>query len=1471
MKEIVSRWKRLGTGSGKWAGFGRLLTYALLLFFAVNCITVDFKWPEQLVLGILTIALAVAIHRIADTELITFCLMFASMLATARYAYWRCSSVFEAAVDPGQRVGKIDLAFMVVLLSAEVYAFIILYLGYIQTIRPLRRPPVPLPSDVEQWPHVDVLIPTYNEPLLVVRTTAFAARNIDYPPEKLHVYVLDDGRREDFRKFCEEAEIGYVTRNDNKHAKAGNINRALENLTSPYVAIFDCDHVPTRSFLQVTLGWFDKDEKLGMLQTPHFFYSPDPFERNLHSFKAIPNEGELFYGIIQDCSDLWNATFFCGSCAVLRRTALKEIGGIATETVTEDAHTSLRMQTRGWNTAYINIPQAAGLATESLSSHVGQRIRWARGMIQILRTDNPLFAPNLKWHQRLCYFNAMVHFLYAVPRLLFLTAPLVYLLLGRTNIPGNWIAIMAYALPHLFLSNITNFRIQGKHRHSFWNEVYETVLAPYILGPTLLALVNPKLGKFNVTAKGGIVDKSYFDARIARPYVALILINVFALCIAPIRFFYWNADHPGTVVMNVVWVLFNMVIVGSANAVAFESRQLRADVRIDQHIQTEVRLPGGQTIFGESTDLSLGGAALKLEQPCPLPVGSVIEVVYPLRDRQGSFLGTIVHAEGVTLRLKYERLSVEQEELMTLILYSRANTWLTQNEKREVDRPLRSFAHLVVLSVKGVGYALGVLVPKKKVPEAPRVSAAGSAVAMLAILIAGACGALHAQTAIAPHPTAAVTNVGQGGFHSTFTLKDIGVPDAILFRGVDASRSIAFALPQNQVAQQAKLNLHYSFSPSLLTQMSHLNVLLNGALIASLPVPAKSADAQDALNTTLTLPAELLARDNVLGFQFIGHYTVTCEDPANTALWGRVEANSSIEVSGSLLTLSDNLNMLPLPFYDESVGSTTASIPFAFIGQPSHGALQAAGIVASWFGIRAKSRALTFPVTVNGELPKGNVVLFVEEPSGMPSGLDLHGGGPVIAERTNPSDPFGKVLIIAGDDSTQLISAARSLALGNNLLQGRTIQVSDFQLPPVRQADDAPLWLRTDRISPFWNYSMDKSLQSDGSGTLPVYVRIPPDLDFGGATTLPLHVDYRYNAIPLAGGSTMRVSANGSLVNELPLPQRDNPKQTLDETVAVPLVSMRPFANTFLFNFFFQIPKTGQCRNNAPINLQGALLRSSYVDLRGLNHWAAMPNLELFANAGFPFTRFADLSQTSIIMPPKASSEEIGLYLMFVAYFAEQTGYPALRLHVDDSDSLGKDADYLILGTSDDQPAFERLNQHLPIAVTQDGVSIQDTGGFFAAIRSAWWQVAEMRPDWWWKLTKAQEKEGLIASMGENPDALIQGIESPWNAGRSIVTVTIRNDGTAKTFAGAFLKSSGSASIGDSISVLRGTDFTSYRLGDNFYQVGHLPWWTQVRYRLREFPWLVVLLTFVLGLFVVPWTRARLDHRTRARLEGRSV
>ena len=200
---------------------------------------------------------------------------------------------------------------------------------------------------------------------------------------------------------------------------------------------------------------------------------------------------------------MWDATFFCGSCAVIRRKPLDEIGGIAVETVTEDAHTSLRLHRRGYTSAYMRIPQAAGLATESLSAHIGQRIRWARGMVQIFRLDNPLLGKGLKLAQRLCYVNAMFHFLSGIPRLIFLTAPLAFLLLHAYIIYAPALMIALFVLPHMIHASLTNSKIQGKYRHSFWSEIYETVLARYIAPPTMVALINPHKGKFNVTAKGG--------------------------------------------------------------------------------------------------------------------------------------------------------------------------------------------------------------------------------------------------------------------------------------------------------------------------------------------------------------------------------------------------------------------------------------------------------------------------------------------------------------------------------------------------------------------------------------------------------------------------------------------------------------------------------------------------------------------------------------------------------------------------------------------------------------------------------------------------------------------------------------------------------------------------------------------------------------------------------------------------------
>jgi cellulose synthase (UDP-forming) len=348
----------------------RLLRWLLLIISAVILIyfvVLPLDWKHQLFVSIALMLAAFVLSHYSKGQAASLAFAIISLFSSSRYIYYRFTKTFGFGAESGSQPQTLDMIFMIILRCAELYAYSILVLGFFQTIRPLERKPIPLPGDPQQWPSVDLFIPSYNEPLSVVRYTALAAAAIDYPPEKCHIYILDDGRREEFRQFAREAGIGYVTRNDNKGAKAGNINVALKSLRSTLRRVFDCDHVPTRSFLQVTMGWFLRRANLGMLQTPHHFYSPDPFERNLGQFRVIPNEGELFYGIVQDGNDFWNAAFFCGSCAVLRRTSLDEIGGIATDTVTEDAHTSLRMQMRGWNTAYINIPQAAGLATERLS------------------------------------------------------------------------------------------------------------------------------------------------------------------------------------------------------------------------------------------------------------------------------------------------------------------------------------------------------------------------------------------------------------------------------------------------------------------------------------------------------------------------------------------------------------------------------------------------------------------------------------------------------------------------------------------------------------------------------------------------------------------------------------------------------------------------------------------------------------------------------------------------------------------------------------------------------------------------------------------------------------------------------------------------------------------------------------------------------------------------------------------------
>jgi cellulose synthase (UDP-forming) len=1435
----------------------RLVVFGVATFLLFQFISLYLSWQKQAVLGGLSVVLAILLNRISKSHVVTLSMMLLSLAATLRYAWWRVHLVFNFFTDEANSRISIDSFLMLVLLSAEAYTICIMVLGFMQTSTPLHRKPVPLPSDESLWPHVDVLIPTYNETLSLVRYTALAAINIDYPPEKLHVYILDDGSREDFRAFCEEAGVGYITRVKHNHAKAGNINHALTQMDSPLITIFDCDHVPTRSFLQFTVGWFLAEKKLAMLQTPHFFYSPDPFERNLLQYKSVPNEAELFYGIIQDGNDFWNATFFCGSCAVIRRTALNEVGGIATETVTEDAHTSLRMQKLGWNTAYINVAQAAGLATETLSAHVGQRVRWARGMIQILRTDNPLLGSGMKISQRLCYFNAMMHFMYAVPRLIFLLAPLAYMLFGRTIIPGYWLAILAYALPHLTISNLTNSRVQGRHRHSFWNEIYETVLAPYILLPTLLALINPKLGSFNVTDKGTTLSETRFDRKIAAPTTWLLAINLLGVIAAPYRLFVLDPQHPGVIVSNLLWILFNMVILGVAAAVAHEQQQRRSSVRIPVRIGVSARLSDGRSIPGLTSDMSVGGASISLNLGSEvLQIGDPVLVSFPVQTGDAEIRSTVAGTFKGELRLQFADLTIAEQETLTRALYSRADSWITGRDNIEEDRPLVSLGRVIHLSFTGFRQVILGLLPRRA--PAPKATPRTAASALLPLLLVAASlsAGFTARAQAVANLTAAPLEIAT----TKITLKDMGVQRAADLHGPHSYYSVHFVLPHTQVPTRSTLRLTYHFSRALAAHSGTIQARLNNNALGAIQSPDVSQGEDEWAVAEISVPSEFLVRDNELTFEFNGNAVFQTGDRAKQMVLASIGDSSVLEVAGEPIPFKNDLSLLPLPLFDSDLQTATI-IPFVFLAQPDQKTLQAAGVVASWFGMLASAKPVRFAVSV-GEIPRGNVVIFANR-NGSTLGVPA---GAILTIKTNPSDPSGSALILSGDNDDELLNVARSLALrkpgvlsanGSSLPQGDTLGLTNFSLPDPRKVDDAPRWMPTDRLVSLWNYSSQASMQGDGSRPMPTYFRVPPDLYFGEKQNLPLHVNYRYNASAVAEGSALRVFINGVLINEAPLLPGHGIIDKRREVI-LPVVNMRPFANTLLFNFDF-MPSPSNSATRAA--LQGAILRDSSLDIRGVDHWARLPDLELFANAGFPFTQLADLGRTVVVLPVQPSKQEMVLFLQLMGHCGTQTGYPALRVQVAGPGDVVQDAyDYLVLGTVANQPAFSALEENLPVLFDGTSIHLQEQTNYITRFQQMWH-----------RLINGSNSEPQINSDTSMPSAIVEGIESPYSHGRSLVVLALRDDNAVDDFVTTFLERSQSSDLSQTVSLLRDGKFLSYAAATPVYHTGDISRYKIMRIWLTEYFWLLLVAVFFFSLVLARWTREYLVRRGEIRLEHEEV
>lgn len=585
--------------------------------------------------------------------------LFLLLAAFITVRYWMFRS-FESLLF----ISFWDSAGMMLLYLAETYGILIYFLGMFVSIWPLQRDPAPQPADFDSWPTVDVFLPTFNEPPEIVMTTAIACTQLDYPKEKLNIFILDDGstverrneadlekakaaweRYNTLRSIAKTLGVLYLTREKNSRAKAGNLNEALgvhglpgemgrarDRLTwlretlglemgrtaSPgeLILMLDCDNVPARDFLKNTVGYFLRDPKLFLVQTPHFFINPNPVEKNLGTFGSSPGENEMFYSSIQVGMDFWNSSFFCGSSALMRRKPLESIGGIQGDTVTEDSETSLALHGRGFGSVYVNRPMACGLSPETFDDFILQRSRWTQGMLQIFSLKNPLGVKGLGWAQRVCYLNSCLFWFFGLARLVFFLSPLLYLYFGvRVYNASEW-QVLEYAVPHILGSILTTDYLYGRVRHPFFSELYEAVQSIYLVPVILSTILNPRSPRFKVTPKGKSLEEEYLSP-LASPFYILFVLSIMGILAAVFRWFQYPLES-FAILICFFWNIFNFVFVLLCLGVVWELQQRRRYHRIWIEGRVEVTIPRlGITVPAALQDISLGGVSIRPGEAIP--------------------------------------------------------------------------------------------------------------------------------------------------------------------------------------------------------------------------------------------------------------------------------------------------------------------------------------------------------------------------------------------------------------------------------------------------------------------------------------------------------------------------------------------------------------------------------------------------------------------------------------------------------------------------------------------------------------------------------------------------------------------------------------------------------------------------------------------------------------------------------------
>jgi len=575
-----------------------------------------------------------------------------------RYLWWR---LFDTVLPFHASTAETFWVWLVFVAELLAFMEVCIFLLIMSRINYRHHEADQYQKDLFRYPSVDIFIPTYNEGLDVLEKTIIGAKHVDYPNFK--VWVLDDGKREWLREFCEQQQVGYLTRTNNLHAKAGNLNNGLQMTSGELFAIFDADFVPARNFLRRTIGFFIHNPDIGLVQTPQHFYNRDPIQTNLYLDKVLPDEQRLFFDSMAPCRDRWNAAFCCGSCSIIRREAIDKIGGIPTSSITEDLLTTLCLLTVKFRTVYLNEKLSHGLSADSLKGYFIQRGRWCRGGIQCFFVpEGPLRAKGLSPLQRLL-FSPYGWVIQPLTRFMILIIPIIYLWTGLSPLHFTTNEeLIGYQFP-MFLAFVLAVSWLAKKKYVPILSTAVNIFGMFRLLPVMLSsLIKPFGEPFRVTPKGAgaTIGVDWYVLLSSATIMLLTLAGLIINIIPEHRIIPYMDFFPYVL----FWSCLNIFILGLCCLMSFDAPRKRKEERFI--VNEETTLCGAPAVI---VDMSLSGCMIRhFEHHRLIERGTQTEITIP--GISGPIKCEIKNSNNDRVAIHFLELLPEQREQLIVKLFT---------------------------------------------------------------------------------------------------------------------------------------------------------------------------------------------------------------------------------------------------------------------------------------------------------------------------------------------------------------------------------------------------------------------------------------------------------------------------------------------------------------------------------------------------------------------------------------------------------------------------------------------------------------------------------------------------------------------------------------------------------------------------------------------------------------------------------